>query len=125
MSKLSSLRAVQRGVNNKPTMKEKQRERPPPSHPYLNDRRRQREREIFWRSAALFLSLSIVKVRVAGWWVAAWWSLPLSFYIQVMVVGWWSLSLSLVLSLAVSPSIFKIRVAGWWSLSLSLLLSFR
>ena len=38
----------------------------------------------------LFLSPSIVKVRVAGWW-----------------------------SLSLSPSIVKVRVAGWWSLSAS------
>ena len=64
MSKSSSLRAVQRGVNNKPTIKGKrererdhhpatlilkiegvtEREGPPPSHPHLKDRRRDSER---------------------------------------------------------------------------------
>jgi hypothetical protein len=28
----------------------------------------------------LFLSPFIVKVRVAGWWVAGWWSFFVSFY---------------------------------------------
>ena len=38
--------------------------------------------------------LLYVQERVAGWWVAGWWSLSVSFYIQVRAVGWWSLSLS-------------------------------
>ena len=40
------------------------RERPPPSHPYLNDRRRQRETTT--QPPLLSLSPSIVKVKVAG-----------------------------------------------------------
>ena len=60
-----------------------------------------------WVVVSLFVSPSILKVRVAGWW-----SLPVSFY------RWLGGGISLF------PCIVEVRVAAWGSLSLSLFLSF-
>ena len=86
------------------------------------------------------LFLSIVKVRVAGWWsfslspsivnvrplsvffyrkgegcwvVGGWVVVSLCFLLYSGKGGW------VVVSLSLFPSIVKVRVAGWWPLSLS------